>query len=307
VEATGGGTQPDGVAAPLRLTPDDPAFPSAALRARPQPTQLFAHGDLALLQRPAVAIVGSRQPSPYGVHVAFEAARALAEAGVVVVSGAAKGLDARAHQGALAAGGGTIAVLGCGIDVTYPVENAALLAEIRAKGLVLTELPAGTHPAPWTFPMRNRLICALARALLVVEGRARGGTSNSVEWAVKVETPIFAVPGRITDDVAEGPNLLIQQGAHPYLGPADLLDFLQVAHRATPKVAPLAEATHAARAELHGAEATLYDLITTQPVHVDHLSARSALDPGLALAALSSLELQGLIRQLPGKHFVLAA
>ena len=306
MEAAGRGAQPGRVAEPVRLVPEDAAFPRAALRARPQPAQLFAHGDLTLLQRTAVAIVGSRQPSPYGVHVAFEAARALAEAGVVVVSGAAKGLDARAHQGALAAGGGTIAVLGTGLDVAYPAENAALLAEIRAKGLVLTEFPAGTHPAPWTFPARNRLICTLAKALLVVEGRAKGGTSNSVEWAIRFETPIFAVPGRITDDVAEGPNLLIQQGAHPYLGPADLLDFLHIAHRPAAG-STLAEAAQVPRAELHGAEAALYDLITTQPLHVDLLSERSALEPGLALAALSSLELQGLIRQLPGKHFVLAA
>ena len=305
MEAAGGGAQPGRRVEPVRLVPDDAAFPRAALRARPQPDQLFACGDLALLQRPAVAIVGSRQPSPYGVHVAFEAARALAEAGVVVVSGAAKGLDARAHQGALAAGGGTIAVLGTGLDIVYPAENAGLLTQIREKGLVLTEFDAGTHPAPWTFPARNRLICALAKALLVVEGRPKGGTSNSVDWAIKLETPIFAVPGRITDDVAEGPNLLIQQGAHPYLGPADLLDFLHIPHRHA-GAAP-AEGAQVPRAELHGAEATLYDLITTQPVHVDQLSERSALEPGLALAALSSLELQGLVRQLPGKHFVLAA
>jgi DNA processing protein len=277
------------------------------LRADPAPEALWICGDLRLLDRPAVAIVGSRRPSPYGVQVAFDLARELAGAGVVIVSGAARGLDARAHQGALDADGGTIAVLGTGIDVDYPPENAPLLAEVRSRGLVLAEYPPGAGPRPWTFPARNRLICALAKCLVVVEGKPKGGTSNTVDWAAKLGIPVAAVPGRIHDPLAEGPNLLIQQGAHVVLSPDDVLELIGLPLRAEGARRAEAALRYEARADLTGAEATLYDLLTTRPVHVDVLAERSALDPGLLLAALSSLELQGLAQQLPGKHFALAA
>jgi DNA processing protein len=290
-----------------RLVAEDAGFPRAVLRADPAPAALWVQGDLALLEQPAVALVGSRNPSPYGVQVAFELAREVAGAGVVVVSGAARGLDARAHQGALAAGGRTIAVLGTGINVDYPAENAALLGEIRERGLVLAEQAPGAGPRPWTFPARNRLICALARALVVVEGRAKGGTSNSVEWATTLGIPVAAVPGRVDEPLAEGPNLLIQQGAHVILAADDILELIGLPRRAERERRTGAAARHRARAELTGAEATLYDLLTTRPVHVDVLADRSRLEPGLLLAALSSLELQGLAQQLPGKHFALAA
>jgi len=290
-----------------RLDPEDAGFPRAVLRADPPPKALWAQGDLGLLDQPAVAIVGSRHPSPYGVQTAFELARDLAQAGVVVVSGAARGLDARAHQGALAGDGGTIAVLGTGIDVDYPPENAALIADVRARGLVLAELPPGTGPRPWTFPARNRLICALAGCLVVIEGKAKGGTSNSVDWATQLGLPVAAVPGRIDEPQAEGPNLLLQQGAHVILDADDVLELIGLPPRAERARRTDAAARHRARAGLGGAEATLYDLLTTRPVHVDVLAERSALAPGTLLAALSSLELQGLARQLPGKHFALAA
>ncbi len=286
---------------------EDAAFPKAVLRATPQPRGLWADGDLGLLTRPAVAIVGSRKPSPYGIQTAFDLARDLAEAGVVVVSGAARGLDARAHEGALAAGGGTIAVLGTGIDVAYPPEHAALIDTVRRRGLVLSEFAPGAQPRPWTFPARNRIICALARCLVVVEGRAKGGTSNSVEWAAQLGVPVAAVPGRIDEPLAEGPNLLLQQGAHVILSADDVLALMDLPTRASQGRRRQAAETHRARAALTGAEATLYDLLTTRPVHVDVLAERSALEPGLLLAALSSLELQGLALQLPGKHFALAA
>jgi DNA processing protein len=296
-----------GVALPRYLPADHAGFPKAALRVNPQPRGLWADGDLGLLARPAVAIVGSRNPSPYGTQVAFDLARDLAEAGVVVVSGAARGLDARAHEGALAANGGTIAVLGTGIDVAYPAENADLIGRIRRAGLVLSELKPGVPPRPWTFPARNRIICALVRCLVVVEGRAKGGTSNSVEWASQLGVPVAAIPGRIDEPLAEGPNLLLQQGAHLILSADDVLGLMGLPARASQQRRRHAAATHRARAALTGAEATLYDLLTTQPVHVDTLAERSRLEPGLLLAALSSLELQGLVQQLPGKHFAVAA
>lgn len=292
---------------PVLLRQDDPRFPKAVLLVQPQPEALWAEGDLSLLERPIVAIVGSRHPSPYGIRVAYDIARGLSEAGVVVVSGLAKGLDARAHRGALDGGTGTIAVLGTGLDVPYPAENVALKAEIRERGLLLSEFPAGTPPLPFRFPQRNRIVVALGRCLLVVEGKVQGGTSNSVWWAQQVPRNIFAVPGRVGDDLAEGPNLLLHEGAALCLGAEDILEFIGVHARRRPPGPTVADATAEARARLTGAEATLFDLIGPHPVHVDLLAERSALAPGLLLAALSALELQGLVTQLPGKHFVLAA
>lgn len=296
---------------PVVLRPDDPAFPLELLRVRPHPKLLYALGELAVLRQPMVAIVGSREPTTYGIKVAYEAAYEAARAGLVVVSGMARGLDARAHRGALDAGGKTVGVLGCGLDQRYPRENWDLLEAVPHQGCLITEYELGTRPTHFTFPARNRLIAGLARCVLVVEGRAKGGTSNTVWWMQNLSKAIFAVPGRIDEPMAEGPNLLIQQGARIYLSPRDLLAEYKIAWTgaapdgsATGMGAPGAEV---ARAELSGAEATVFDVITPQPVHVDCIAQCTQLDAGLLLAALSSLELQGLIRQLPGKHFALAS
>lgn len=287
------------------LQQDDPRFPREVLQARPQPQALWAEGDLSLLERPLVAVVGSRTPSVYGTRMAYQAARDLAQAGVVVVSGLARGLDARAHRGALDGGGGTIAVLGCGLDVVYPPQNRELHHEIAEHGLILSEYAPETRPAEWTFPARNRIIAALARCLLVIEGKPQGGTSNTVEWTQKMGKQILAVPGHVGEAEAEGPNLLIQQGAHLYLTADDVLDVIGLPRRPAKPREPSAAAQ--AHEELSGAEATLFDLVGPDPVHVDVLAAKSALEPGLVLAALSVLELQGLVTQLPGKHFALAS
>jgi DNA processing protein len=294
------------------LRQDDPAFPRELLLVEKPPEVLYAQGDLSLLTRPKVAIIGSRHPSPYGIRAAYEAARSLAGQGMTVVSGMAIGLDARAHRGALDANGGTIAVLGCGVDVDYPPSNRSLLEETRARGLVLSEYPPGAKMRPWHFPARNRLIAGLAQCLVVVEGRILGGTSNTVKWALDLGVKVLAVPGHIGDELASGPNLLIREGAGIYLHPNDVLrrfalPLLPEDTSPAETVRAGARASAQQRAELTGAEAALYDLITPDPLHVDVLGARSAIEPGLLLAALSSLELQGLVTQLPGKHFALAS
>ena len=308
------------------LTPDDPRFPRSLLQVRPQPERLFARGNLDLLSRPMVAVVGSRTPSRYGERTAYRAAHAFARAGLVVVSGLAKGLDARAHRGALDAGGQTVAVVGCGLDVPYPRSNADLLEAIPRSGLLLSEYAALMPPLHYNFPARNRLIAALGRCLLVVEGKVKGGTSNTVEWTLGLGKTVFAVPGRVDELEAAGPNLLIANGARPFLSPADVLAEFDIpwwaeadgwfavdalssraARSGTARGGLEAPDPEATRAELTGAEARLYDLISPEPEHVDRLAARVNLEPGLVLAALSALELQGLITQLPGKHFALAS
>lgn len=313
------------------LTPDDPRFPASLLQVRPVPGRLFARGDLAVLEQPMAAVVGSRTPSGYGERLAYRIAFVLARAGVVVVSGLAKGLDGRAHRGALDAGGTTIAVLGCGLDVPYPRTNADLLEAIPRRGLLLTEYEPGAPPEKWYFPARNRIIAALARCLVVVEGKIRGGTSNTVDWTLGLGKTVLAVPGRVDEPEAAGPNLLIANGARPLLSPADVLGELGL-HAAVLEedwfaldaeqalARREAERGHAGRArpagtaapsrggaDLGGAEARLYGLITPEPAHVDQLAVRAGLAPALVLAALSALELQGLVTQFPGKHFALAS
>ncbi len=294
------------------LRRDDAEFPRQLLRVEDPPDVMYAEGDLGLLARPRVGIIGSRSPSAYGVRMAYEAAKALAGQGAVVVSGMAIGLDARAHRGALDAGGGTIAVLGCGIDQDLPMTNRALLRETRARGLVLSEYPAGAPAAPWNFPKRNRIIAALSQCLLVVEGHIKGGTSNTVEWAGKLHVELFGVPGRLGDELATGPNLLIRDGGTIYTHPNDILLKLKLPALPEKDEARGArrewgEGAEQERKELTGAEAEVFDLIGSEPLHVDALAAKAALEPGLLLAALSSLELQGLVTQLPGKHFALAS
>lgn len=287
----------------------DPLYPALLHRFKNPPERLYADGDVTLLQRRRVAIIGSRHPSNYGIVQAYEAARALAGQGAVVVSGMAIGLDARAHRGALDAGGGTIAVLGAGIDWPGPEVNRDLLRETRLRGLVLSEHPPGLGAAKYTFPMRNRIIAALAECLLVVEGRVKGGTSNTLAWALQVlgEEAVFGVPGRLDDELATGPNFLIRDGGRIYTHPNDILLTLRLPTLPEQPRAQSSKPEVTTRANLSLAEATLFDLIGRQPLHVDALASKSALEPGLLLAALSSLELQGLVTQLPGKHFALAS
>jgi DNA processing protein len=285
----------------------EPGWPKRLDLLAEPPALLHTEGDVSILERPMCAIIGSRLGSAYGERVAYEAAQELAANGVVIVSGLARGLDARAHRGALDGGGTTVAVLGCGLDLDYPRANRDLRAEIRRRGLVLTEYEPGTAPQDFRFPWRNRIIAALAHALLIVEGNVKGGTSNTAKWAAMVGTPVFCVPGRLGDPLATGPLTLLRDGAEVYLEPADILLRLGLPHARRLPGAVDRGAIRAARAALSGAEASLFDAITSEPQHVDRLAERVPLDAGLLLAALSSLELQGLVTQLPGKHFVLAA
>lgn len=294
------------------LERDDPIFPKSVLLVDRPPERLHALGDLSLLEGRLVGIVGSRRPTTYGARVAYQAAHAAARAGLVVVSGLARGLDARAHRGALDAGGKTIAVLGSGVDVCYPLGNRDLYAAVRERGLLLAEQEPGTSPHAGSFPRRNRIIAGLVECLLVVEGKAAGGTSNTAAWMLSVGKQILAVPGRIEDEVAESPNKLIRDGATIYLGPQDLLMVFgltleAVKEREQRAVAAQVDAFLASEPDLLGAEARVFDLLVSEPLHVDAIAERTALDAGTLLAALSSLELKGLAVQLPGKHFALAS
>jgi len=179
-----------------------------------------------LLDRAAVAVVGARACSPYGAQVARLLGRELAAAGLVVVSGLARGIDGEAHRGALEAGGPTVAVLGCGIDRDYPAAHAELARRIAATGLVASEYAPGVEPAPWRFPARNRIIAGLAAATVVVEARERSGALITADLALEEGREVFAVPGEITSALSAGTNALLRLGATALTSPADVLESL---------------------------------------------------------------------------------
>ncbi len=199
-------------------------YPPLLAELHDPPARLHLRGGPPdVLSRPAVAVVGARSCSAYGAQVARELAQSLAAAGVVVVSGLARGVDAEAHRGALAAGGLTVAVLGCGIDRDYPRSHAELARRIAESGLVVSEYPQGIEPSPWRFPARNRIIAGLARATVVVEARERSGALITADFALELGREVFAAPGEITSALSVGTNDLLRQGATPLLSADDVL------------------------------------------------------------------------------------
>jgi len=207
------------------LTRSGPEFPSLLRAIHDPPSGLFLRGaaNSELLARPAVAIVGARACSGYGSSVARSLARELAAAGLVVVSGLARGIDAEAHRGALEAEGTTVAVLGCGIDRDYPAAHAELARRVAETGLIVSEYAPGVEPAPWRFPARNRIVAGLCAATVVVEARERSGALITADLALEEGREVFAVPGEITSSLSAGTNALLKLGAAPLTGAADVL------------------------------------------------------------------------------------
>lgn len=290
------------------LVPSDSGFP-AALRLIPEPPPvLFALGDRSLLDRAAVAIVGSRDHTAYGQEVARSVAFDAAREGVVVVSGMARGLDAVAHAAALDAGGGTIGVLGNGLGVIYPAANRALYERVAERGLLLTEFPPGERPHAGSFPRRNRLISGLARVTVVVEAAVGSGALITAGAALDQGREVMVVPGPITSAVSAGCNRLIRDGAAPYL---ELPDLLEHYPDAVPLADPVPEPTPRAGPAEPGAlpdtlsedERLVAAMLGAEPVHLDVLAGRSGRPVGELLAVLCTLELSGVARQQPGRLF----
>jgi DNA processing protein len=285
------------------LTLEDPDYPTL-LRHIPEPAPvLFALGDLSLLERPAVAIVGSRDHTPYGGEVARAVAWAAASAGLAVASGMARGLDAVAHEAALEAGGATIGVLGNGLGVVYPAANAALYRRVAERGLLLTEFPPGEKPSAGSFPRRNRLISGLARVTVVVEAAEGSGALITAGTALEQGRDVMVVPGPITSPCSVGANRLIRDGAEPLLDPADLL-----AHypEAVPPAAGAAARPPVARPlpdDLSPEERAVAELLGAEPAPLEDLVGRSGRAPQHVLAVLSALEIAGLVEQQAGKRF----
>jgi DNA processing protein len=267
------------------VTRSSAAFPTLLRAIHDPPAALFARGSapLALLAQRGVAIVGARACSAYGAAVARSLGRDLAAAGVVVVSGLARGIDAEAHRGALAGGGATVAVLGCGIDRTYPAAHTRLAGQIAESGLVVSEYPPGVGPAPWRFPARNRIVAGLAVATIVVEARVRSGALITADFALEEGREVLAVPGEITSTLSGGTNALIRAGATPLTCTSDLLEALGIepAPPQRPSLDPEAERILAA--------------VAAVPAGADEVVRATGLRADVVAAALMRLELAGLV------------
>jgi DNA processing protein len=298
-EALGPARDAGAAAASLgRLTALDPAWPRSLADLERPPAQLYFRGDTAALERSpelTVAIVGTREASGYGLRVARSLAKALAEAGAVVVSGLARGIDTAAHEGALEGGGKTIAVLGTGPDVPYPVGNRRLLETIARRGLVLSESPPGTKAKPGCFPNRNRIIAALAKATIVVEAGFQSGALNTATQADGLGRVFAAVPGPIDLPRSMGSNQLIRDGAQVIASTADALSLLGLTRTAT------------ARPELGDLEAEIWDVLGQGEVETDQLAILINTPLRELLGGLSRLEMLGLVRAKSDGKFARAA
>lgn len=292
-------TMEEAVRLGVRIVPyTDPRYPPA-LRAIPDPPPvLYAKGTLLPEERPAVAVVGCRNPTLAGGEIAKRFGAGLAAAGVTVVSGMAMGIDGCAHLGALSVSGRTVAVLASGVDLPTPRYHERLYGEIiDGGGLVLSEFPLGSKPTPERFPARNRVISGLSLGVVVVEAGRRSGALITVEHALSQGREVFSVPGSVLSPQSEGTNLLIKEGATPVTEPADVLLALGIEAQAA------GPPSRVERPDLSGEERTLLGVLDGEPRHLDEVARACGLAPAAAAVHLLSLEMKGLVRQFPGKLF----
>jgi len=296
-------------ATPFLLRSGDGGYPALLAAMSPPPT-LHVRGTLLAADNLAVAIVGSRRASPYGVEVAERLAADLAARGVTIVSGLARGIDTAAHRGALAAGGRTIAVLGHGIDLCYPPENRGIAGEIETHGALVSQFPPGMRPLRENFPMRNRTIAGLALGVVVVEATERSGALITAGAAGDFGREVFAVPGRITTDTSAGPHGLLRDGATLVRSWADIVQELPPPWRnavgdASSVLDVTAPALTAHTGHLTSDEVSvLAALVPDEPQHIEDVIARCGLTPARVGATLVSLELAGRVRQGEGQRWV---
>jgi len=288
---------------------EETEYPKRLLEIYDPPPLLYVRGNVQVLNRHAISIVGTRRPTPYGNQIAERLARDLAEHGLIVASGLARGIDSSAHRGACAASrGGTVGVLGSGIDVVYPKENRKLFEEVEKRGVIITEFPMGTYPAPENFPVRNRMVAGMALGVIVVQGAQYSGSLITSRLAMEFGREVYGVPGNITEPVSFAPNQLIKQGAKLVSGWEDVVEELPTEVRA--ELFPVEATTQEERASLFETnlspvEKRLFDLIRIEePIHVDELVETTGLTSSETLATLCEMEMRGIIRQMPGKQFV---
>ncbi|TLY43264.1 MAG: DNA-protecting protein DprA [Nitrospirae bacterium] len=285
----------------------DKRYPELLRAIHDPPAVLYCDGSVEPGDRQAVAIVGSRRATPYGLRITETLAGELSALGFTIVSGFARGIDAAAHRASLAAGGRTIAVLGCGLDVDYPPGHARLREEIAGSGAVLTEFEPGTPPRAPNFPRRNRIISGLALGAVVVEAAEDSGSLITARLALEQGREVFAVPGPIDVPTSRGPHGLLKQGAKLVETVDDIVEELlpqldrPLQTLKTEPIAALPE--HVA---LSPSERTVLDVMSRDPLHLDDLTERSRLTTPAVAAILLGLELKALVKQLPGQRYCLA-
>ncbi|MGZ8782042.1 MAG: DNA-processing protein DprA [Gaiellaceae bacterium] len=274
------------------LARSDPGFPPLLGAIHDPPPGLFLRGqaEVSLLSRPAVAIVGARACSAYGRQVARSLGRELAAAGLVVVSGLARGVDAEAHRGALEAAGATVAVLGCGIDRDYPAAHRELARQVAAEGLVVAEYAPGVEPAPWRFPARNRIVAGLCAATVVVEARERSGALITADFALEEGREVLAVPGEITSGLAVGSNALLRLGATPLTCAQDVLESFGLT------------ATRPAPRDVGETAGAVLKQVRAGAAGADELARACGISAGAVAVALTELELAGAVSEEDGVY-----
>ena len=296
------------------ITIEDEDYPELLREIYDPPIALYVRGDLErACARPALAIVGSRRCSTYGINCAQSLSRDLAAHGLTIVSGMARGIDAAGHRGALEAGGLTLAVVGTGLEKTYPKEHEKLQAEIIASGAVISEFPLGTPPLPQNFPYRNRILSGLCFGVLIIEAAEHSGSLITARLAYEHGREVFAVPGNITSQTSFGPNFLIKDGAKLVQQWQDVVEelplelkeqILGVRRNAKTEAQDEAQPNFAAM-EFSESERRVLDLLAADaPAHIDQLLASCGLSSGELMSALLGLEMKDRIRQLPGKSFI---
>jgi DNA processing protein len=274
------------------LARSEAGFPQLLRAIHDPPPGLFLRGtaDIELLARPAVAVVGARACSAYGRQVARSLGRDLGAAGLVVVSGLARGIDAEAHRGALEAAAPTVAVLGCGIDRDYPAAHRELARQVAATGLVVSEYAPGVEPAPWRFPARNRIIAGLCASTIVVEARERSGALITADFALEEGREVYAVPGEITSSLSVGSNALLRLGATPLTHAADVLESYGISEAVPPE--PI----------LGDGAAAVLERVRESPAGADELARATAFDASRLSVLLTELELAGVIVEDEGVY-----
>lgn len=293
----------------------DSRYPPKLREIYDPPAVLFTRGRVDLLQSVMLGVVGTRRPSQYGVAATERLVSDLAKAQLTIVSGMARGIDTAAHKAALAAGGDTVAVFGCGVDLVYPAENRRLASTLAEQGLVLSEYAMGTPPYPQNFPVRNRIVSGMSAGVLVVEGAQYSGSAITARLAMDQQRDVFAVPGNITSRMSWGPNLLIKQGAKLVQEWNDVVVELSAEDRHRLVIAgqrqlgldpgPDPQKPGSERPQAAVARELLSKLRVDAPMHLDSIvESFSQFSSSELIAALFELELEGLVKQLPGKNFV---
>jgi len=288
---------------------DEPEYPQRLLEIYDPPPLLYVRGDAAVLNRYSISMVGTRRPTPYGNQVAERLGHDLAERGLTIVSGMARGIDSLAHQGACrAAQGAPVGVLGTGVDVVYPKENKKLFAEVEKRGALISEFPLGTHPAPENFPIRNRVVAGMSLGLVVVQGAQYSGSLITARLGMEFGREVYGVPGNVTVDVSFAPNQMIKQGAKLVTSWEDVIEELPTEVRA--ELFHVEATTSAERASLFEGslspkEKVIFGLLDTdETIHVDELVEKAEMNSSEVLAALCEMEMKGMVRQMPGKQFL---